>query len=205
MVKMRQNQVAALPPSALFLETERLNLRPLGKEDLDLALALFADPLVVEHVCDVSTLDEIERRLPTEMRRGAGGRLGVWVAVRKDTQAKVGTGVLLPLPVETEDTDWSLLTEGAYPNCEIEVGYMLIPDAWGQGFATEICAGLLKFGFTKTELTEIKATTEPVHHVSQKVLMKCGMKHEGIRRAYATSCSGFGLTKADWRAMQDEA
>lgn len=201
---MLSDLVDTLPESSLVLETERLVLRPLCENDADIGLALFTDPRVVEYVCDLATPEEVVQRLPIETRRGAGGRLGIWVATCKETQTKVGTGVLLPLPVEIEDTDWSLLIEDTYPEAEIEVGYMLVPEAWGKGYATEICARLLRFGFTETALEEIKATTDPENTASQHVLKKCGMCDEGLRRAYATSCSGFGLTREAWQSNRKQ-
>ncbi|MFK7836521.1 MAG: GNAT family N-acetyltransferase [Sulfitobacter sp.] len=104
-------------------------------------------------------------------------------------------------PIETDDTDWSLMVEDCYPDAEIEVGYMLLPDAWGHGFATEICARLLHFGFENTPLGEIKATTDPENAASQRVLKKCGLADQGLRRAYATECSGFGITRESWRKL----
>ncbi len=193
--------LAPLDDDQLILETDRLVLRPLRVDDTDLAVAMFTDPDVVRYVCDVMTPEAIIAHLPTEARRGAGGRIGIWVAARKDTCEQIGTGVLLPLPLDQEDTDWSLIVEDGYPDAEIEIGYMLLPDAWGQGFATEICRRLLRFWYDFTDLAEIKATVEPENLASRRVLLKSGLKEEGMRRAYGTQCPGFGLTREEYRAL----
>lgn len=194
-------KVTPIPPDDLVLETDRLILRPLTLDDLDLAIALFTNPDVVKYVCDVFTPQEIEEHLPIEVKRAAGGRIGIWTATRKDTGARIGTCILLPLPIETEDTDWSLMVEDRYPDAEIEVGYILLPDAWGHGFATELCARLLNFGFENTPLGEIKATTDLENAASQRVLTKCGLSDQGLRRAYATECRGFGIAREVWGKM----
>jgi ribosomal-protein-alanine N-acetyltransferase len=78
---------------------------------------------------------------------------------------------------------------------------MLLPGAWGQGFATEMCARMLQFGFDHTRLNEIKTRTDPKNAALQRVLQKCGLVSEGMRRAYATECFGFGITRDSWVAM----
>ncbi|MEQ9260913.1 MAG: GNAT family N-acetyltransferase [Roseovarius sp.] len=197
-----RGDVAAMPEMSLFLETERLKLRPFWLQDKDIAVELFTDPAVTRYVYgNAFSYDEILEQLPLETRRGAGGRLGIWCAMRRDTGEKVGTGVLLPLPIDTDDTDWSSLVPDRYPEGEVEVGYMLKREAWGNGYATEICRALLRFGFEQTALDEIKATVDPDNVASHRVLRKCGMEHEGLRRAYATTCDGYGITRRQWERL----
>ena len=186
------------------LESERLLLRPLSLDDTAMATALFTDPDVVRFVCDLSTPDAIAAQIHTNIGRGAGGRIGIWSATRKDTGEKIGSCVLLPVPIEEDDTDWSQVVEDCYPEGEIEVGYLLRPQAWGQGFATEICQRLLRFGFEMTSLCEIVATTDPENTASQHVLAKCGLRSEGLQRAYATDdCSFFRIKRDEWVARQN--
>ena len=118
----------------------------------------------------------------------------------KATCEKLGSCILLPLPIEEDDTDWSLLKEGSYPDAEIEVGYLLRQSAWGKGYATEMCARLLKFAFEETELTEVVATTDHDNKRSMRVLRKCGLQDEGLRTAYAGNYPGFRITKQEWLA-----
>lgn len=183
----------------LRLETERLQLRPLSLEDTDMTIAMFTDPDVVRYVCDVSSPDEIAEHMYTSIRRGAGRRIGIWSVTRKDNDEKIGSCMLLPVPIEEDDTDWSQVRETRYPDGEVEVGYLLRRQAWGQGFATEICQRLLRFGFEMTSLSEIVATTDPENAASQHVLGKCGLTNEGLQRAYATDdCSFFRITRDEW-------
>ncbi|MCP5085740.1 MAG: GNAT family N-acetyltransferase [Rhodobacteraceae bacterium] len=187
-----------LSDADLVLETERLVLKPLTCEDLDIVLELFTDPDVVRYVCDLETPEQLESFLPTECQRGAGGRIGVWTVTRKEENKKIGTGILLPLPIEKDDTDWSLVVQDTYPDAEIEVGYMFIKSEWGKGFATETCRRLLKFSFEKTTLDVITATADPDNHASHHVLEKSGLRSEGLRYAYACQCSSFRISRKDW-------
>lgn len=190
-----------LPAPALVLETARLRLRPYSEADFDIACAVLCDPEVTRFVCDPMTPGMVARKLPQVIRRGAGGRIGMWCAELRATGEKIGDGVLTPIPVEESDTDWAGLRPDAYPQARIEVGYMLKRSAWGQGFASEICARLLRFAFEQTALDEVVACTDPENHASQAVLRKCGMQDRGMARAYGEDVPWFTITRAEWRAQ----
>ncbi len=192
-----------LAPDDLILETERLRLRPRQLNDLDLALELFTDPEIMKYVSGTMTPQEIEDYMPVSVRRGAGGRIGVWCATPKNSNEKLGTCILLPLPIEEDDTDWSKVRPGSYPDAEIEVGYIFTKTAWGKGYATEVCRRLLKFAFEQTALSEVVATTDNDNAASQHVLRKCGLQHHGKRYAYAEDdCPDFRITREEWLTQE---
>ncbi|MCP5084735.1 MAG: GNAT family N-acetyltransferase [Alphaproteobacteria bacterium] len=191
-----------LAAAALVLETERLRLRPLNGDDLDLGRAIFLDPEVVKYVCPPSTPENLPTELQTASARGAGGRLGVWCVLDKHSGEKLGTGVLLPLPIEGDDTDWSLVVEDQYPDAEIEIGYMFKRTAWGQGYATEACSRLLRFAFEQTALEDVVAVTDLENHASKHVLRKAGLRDRGERHAYSELIPGFGITREEWTSDQ---
>ncbi|MDC0343690.1 GNAT family N-acetyltransferase [bacterium] len=193
--------ISPLPEKDLILETERLWLRPFGAEDEDIAQAVLCDPEVMKYVADPMTPEAVHEHMSHAVKRGAGGRIGIWAVTRKDTGQKIGDGVLTPIPIEGSDMDWSQVVPDAYPQDEIEVGYMLRPSAWGQGYATEICKRLLRFGFEKTALDKIVACTDLDNVKSQHVLTKAGMRGFGLGRAYGEAVSWFELTRSQWRAL----
>lgn len=190
--------ITPLRPEELVLETPRLRLRPLTAADEDIARALLCDERVMRFVADPMAPEAVRGDMANTTRRGAGGRIGIWCAEIKATDQKIGSGVLTPVPIDDDDTDWSQVVPHAYPQNQIEVGYLLIPSAWGQGFATEICARLLHFFFEHTSLPEVVATTDPSNQMSQRVLTKCGMRCIGAKRAYGyDDVMWYELTRAD--------
>jgi ribosomal-protein-alanine N-acetyltransferase len=193
--------IEPLSSAELVLETERLRLTPLTEDDLDIATALLCDPEAMRYVDGAITPDEAEEHMSDAVKRGAGGRIGIWCVRRKDTGQKIGDGVLLPIPIDQPDTDWSLVVLEAYPSGNIEVGYLLIPEAWGQGFATEICTRLLRFVFEMTDLKQIVAVTDPGNFASQHVLRKCGLRDVGHGHAYGTDVRWFEMTRKEWGAQ----
>lgn len=182
----------------LVLQSERLLLRPLAETDLDMELELLTDHAVTRYVCEDVTAEQVHQWLPVMTRRCAGGSIGIWCIVDQAADEKLGHAVLLPMPIDATDTDWRLVQGDQVPDGEIEVGYLFKQTAWGKGYATETCKRLLKFGFEDAHLDEIVAVTHPDNAASQNVLRKCGMIDEGMRRAYASQCPGFRLTRKQW-------
>ncbi len=182
----------------LNLTTDRLLLRPLDLSDLDMELELLTDHMVTRYVCEDVTADQVRQWMPILVTRCAGGCIGMWCVIDRATDEKLGHALLLPIPIETTETDWSLVTGDAIPAGEIEIGYLFKQSAWGKGYATEACTRLLRFGFEDTPLEEIVAVTDPRNVASQNVLLKSGMIDEGLRHAYASQCPGFRLTRQQW-------
>jgi len=185
----------------LNLATERLLLRPVTLSDVDLAVEMFTDPAVVKHVGKLMTPDVITDEMPKWVRRGGEGCIGVWCVTDRGTGEKLGTAVLLPLPVDEDDTNWDLIIPGVMPQGDVEVGYILKKTAWGKGYATEACRRLLRFAFEETALEEVVATLDQDNRNSWHVLEKCGLVRKGMRRAYAGESPDFRITREQWMAI----
>jgi ribosomal-protein-alanine N-acetyltransferase len=102
------------------------------------------------------------------------------------------------MPIDEDDTNWDLVEGPDIPDWEIEVGYILKRPAWGKGYATEICMRLLAFAFEETPLVEIVACIDGDNHRSRQVFSKCGLRDEGLRRAYADLSPCFRITRREW-------
>ena len=191
----------------LVLNSDRLLLRPLADTDLDLGYAIFMDPAVMKYIAPGKTFtkDVVNQELRIALKRGAGGQIGVWCVLDRSTDEKLGSALLLPLPIEEGDTNWDLLVGEELPCCEVEIGYTLKKSAWGKGYATEACKRLLKFAFEETQLQEVVAVTDPENKASQNVLRKSVLIEGGVRRAYATQVSGFRITRRQWSQMNQES
>jgi RimJ/RimL family protein N-acetyltransferase len=69
-------------------------------------------------------------------------------------------------------------------NREGSICYWLGRQYWGLGYATEIAASLLKFGFGPLGLHRITATCDPCNSRSAGVLRRVNMRYEGTLRAH---------------------
>ena len=184
----------------LVFESERLLFRPLSEADIDLAIDQWTDPDVVKYAADrIYTEEELVAEMPTVIRRCAGGCIGVWCLIDKVTEEKLGSALLLPMPVELDDWDWDLVVGERIPEGDIEIGFILKKSAWGKGYATEACKRLLKFAFEVSPLEEIVAVIDAENVASRKVLEKSGLIYEGLVRAYTEKCPGFRITRQQWK------
>lgn len=73
-----------------------------------------------------------------------------------------------------------------------ELGYVLDPAFWSQGYATETTRLLLELGFDGLGLHRIAATCHPDNAASARVLEKAGMRFEG-------RLVGHMLVRGSWR------
>jgi RimJ/RimL family protein N-acetyltransferase len=154
-----------------WLETLRLSMREFTPDDFDDLHALNSDPRAMKYIADgtPSTREQVAGALKRFIRYPKlYPDLGVWHTSRRDTGAFIGFFVLCYAGKSTD----------------VEVGYRLLPDAWGQGFATEGATALVQFGFDELGLDRIIGITHPGNKASQRVLMKAGLADCGWGRYY---------------------
>ena len=61
----------------------------------------------------------------------------------------------------------------------VNLGYRFAVEAWGKGFATEMGAAALEYGFSTLNLADVYGYVRPNHAASIRVLEKIGMKRCG--------------------------
>lgn len=184
----------------LTFKSERLLYRPLAQDDVELSVEIWSDPEITKYMGGAVSREELIADHHKYMRRCADGAIGVWTLTTLDEGEKIGTAILLPMPIQTDQTDWELLLGKGLPDALIEVGYALKKGAWGKGYATEACKALIDFGFLNTQLEEIVACTDARNLASGHVLMKSGLVREEDRLSYGEICPFFRITRAAWSA-----
>ncbi len=68
------------------------------------------------------------------------------------------------------------------PNATAEAGYVLNPDYWGKGLATEALRAVIALGFEKRGFNRIESRYMVDNHASRRVMEKSGMTFEGVLR-----------------------
>ena len=184
------------------LQTARLALKPLGLDDADLVVELFTDPIVKKYTGGPQSESSIRDEMRVSTRRGGNGCIGIWTIVRKDDGEKLGTVALLPMPVDTQVTDYDSVIPGQYPDAEIEIGFFLKPTAWAQGYASEACRSVIRLVFDDSPLTEIVANFDPANEASRKLLTRLGFIDRGTGRAYGVDAPRYTITRDDWLSNQ---
>lgn len=91
-----------------------------------------------------------------------------------------------------------------------EIAYIVNPDYWGMGIATEVAYMLVSFGFTELNMHRIFATCDPRNIGSAKVMEKVGMRKEGRIRDDLLINGGwrdsllYSLLKHEWKPLGNE-
>ena len=192
-------------PMDLVFHSDRLTMTPYAESDIDLAIAMFTDPEVCRYGLDLMTEDEIRRDIGGWTRRGSNGCIGIWCVSLSDTGDKLGTVALLPMPVESQETDLDLVVPGEMPDADIEIGFYFKRSAWGMGYASEAAARLLAQVFTQSPLEEVVANFDPANTASGRVLEKVGFVDRGPMRAYGQDVAGYRTTREEWFEREAQA
>ena len=157
------------------LETSRLILRPLAEGDADFFFDVYSRPQVVRYLGSARTVAdraEAERKLAGWMALDHPVH-GIWGIESRQGDALVGVLLLKPIPV----------SEGEIDTHDIEIGWHLHPDAWGNGFATEAGVAVLKHAFA-SGIERVIAVTNPENAASRRVAERLGMAYVGKSTHY---------------------
>jgi len=153
--------------------------------------ALDSDPRVMRHGSKPKTdrtafMADFRERLARQPDREP---LGYWALERRSDGTVLGRVMLIPLGGFA----------GATADTEIELGYRLHVDAWGQGYATEAARAALTHAFDAATLDRVVALSHPENAASQNVLRKLGFVETGVRQAYGQNSLYFVIERRAWR------
>jgi [ribosomal protein S5]-alanine N-acetyltransferase len=142
--------------------TARLSAEPVTPGDLPFLVALWSDVRVVRMLGGPRSVEQVERILDEAVRHWEAYGFGRWVIRRAGTP--VGTVKLATCRVRDHE--------------EVELGYALVPDAWGHGYATEAGAAALSFAKDVAALSEVVAFALKSNAASFAVMGRLGFRRE---------------------------
>jgi len=176
------------------LQTPRLTLRRYTADDFDLLWRLNRDERVMRYAGGVKTREQTETLLRERILRYYDEHpgLGIWATFERGSGDAVGMHLLNHMHGESF----------------IQVGYLLYPEHWGKGYATEMARAVVDYGFAQQRLPQIVAITDLDNVNSQHVLEKVGLRRQGERRfAHPAYASGpfawFVCDASDWPGRGD--
>lgn len=68
------------------------------------------------------------------------------------------------------------------PNSTAEIGYVINPAFWGKGYASEALKAVISYCFENLNFNRVEAKYLLGNNASRRVMEKCGMRFEGIKR-----------------------
>ncbi|MEI5908986.1 GNAT family protein [Bacillus spongiae] len=153
------------------IETERLILRELIENDAQDILNCFSNEDVLRHygqkpLANLEQVKNIIKNFTINYKEKRGIKWGIEINGTKGVIGTIGFH------------DWSSEHKRA------DIAYALLPEHWGNGYATEAIMNVISYGFNELKLTRIGAVVFTENKQSNKLLAKLGFEKEGVLRNY---------------------
>jgi RimJ/RimL family protein N-acetyltransferase len=149
----------------MVLDTRRMRGEPIGPQHREGLLALLGDPRVGATLGGVATPDDVDAQIASMARHWADRGFGWYAFLDRGSGALVARGGPHATHVAGRD--------------EVEIGWTVDPDRWGQGLATELGAASVAHAFGPLGLAEVVSFTLIDNRASRRVMEKLGFAYEG--------------------------
>lgn len=176
-----------------IIETERLNLRAWQADDLANMIALSGNEDVMRYFPNALSPEASKELLNNLILHQEQYGYTYFAAEVKGTKEFVG---FIGIKNQTY--------ESHFTPC-VDVGWRLLPKAWGKGYATEGAKACLTYAFETLKLAEIYAVCPAVNKASEKVMQRIGMKPKGefqhvnlAANSPLNPCALYHVTKEEW-------
>ncbi len=145
-----------------MIETERLVLRPWKEEDVPEFVRVTNTPAVMEFLGGVQDPETFQAGCARAQASQAQNGFCFWIVDRKSDNALLGfcglkIGNIAPIMNE------------------IEIGWRLRQDAWGQGYAQEAAQASLDWAWRNLPCPRVMAITATTNLRSQRLMQRLGM------------------------------
>jgi RimJ/RimL family protein N-acetyltransferase len=180
------------------IETERLRLRPFTRADLHALRAMRAKEEVARYLgtTAIQTPEFVAERLDAYLECYRLHGFGM-AAVEEKSGGEHGGELIGWSGLQPLEFGWNG-ERSAKAGKEIEVGYGFDSPHWGKGYATEVAAAWLRYGFEEVKLACIVAVASPENKSSWRVMEKLGMKYVTTEPHYGNSCVFYTISRAEF-------
>ena len=149
------------------LQSDRLEFRTYTDEDFHFLYSLLSDPEMIRYIGKGQTRDkngalEFLYWIYRSYKENPQG--GLLLLVRKEDGRRIGHAGLVAQNIEGAD--------------ELEVGYWVAKDFWGQGYAKEAAEALRDYGLQQLGRKRLISLIQPDNQASRKVAEHIGMTVE---------------------------
>jgi [ribosomal protein S5]-alanine N-acetyltransferase len=146
------------------VETARLIGEPITHDHHGPLCALLGDPRVGATLGGTRTPEEVAEWIERHIEKSEQDGLGYWVWRERASGDVVARGGLSRMHVGGRD--------------EVEAGWAVTPERWGEGFATELGTASVAVAFERLGLTDVVSFTLPENRASRRVMEKLGFEYE---------------------------
>ena len=173
------------------LSTPRLTTRFLTQEDVPAWAEFFKDPEAVQYQlldADKTPTQRAQNWIDFCMARYQNGRLGLQALISSETGEFIG--------------QCGLLVQEVNGVSEIEVGYHLLRQHWGKGYASEAAQMFRNYGFQHGFADSIISIIHPLNENSKKVAGRNGMQLVDEQAEFRDGIYHlFRITRQEWEQI----
>jgi ribosomal-protein-alanine N-acetyltransferase len=169
------------------IQTQRLSTRFLQPQDYKIWMPFLMDKECTQFIPYYGIDDPAERAkhiIEKQLERYQENRYGLQLLIDKSSNEPVGMCGLLLQDVEGE--------------AELEVGYHLLKEHWGKGYAAEAARAFKDFGFENNQADSIVSMIDVGNTKSQQVALCNGMKPEPAFYWMGSEINIYRMTKENW-------
>ena len=166
---MKRNFLSKIFSRIPTLETEHLLFRGVKRSDLKDINNYASNPKTSQYLLwePHKTLQYTQEFIELILSRYKSGEYSDWALVDKASGRMIGTCGFTRVDEE---------------NSIVEIGYVLNPEFWGMGLATEAAEKIVDFAFNVLQANRVEARFMFGNDASLAVMKKIGMKFEGYQR-----------------------
>jgi len=153
-----------------IIETPRLIIREINFDDLPGMFALDSNPKVHKHLNGgiIKSIDESNQLIGFIRQQYLDNGIGRWAMVEKTSGNFIGW------------TGFKFISETINGQSNYyDLGYRMLPQYWGNGYATESAKACLNYGVETLKLNAVYAMASSHNIASQNVLLKTGFANTG--------------------------
>ncbi|MDO2441290.1 GNAT family N-acetyltransferase [Enterobacter nematophilus] len=163
------------------LETPRLKLEPYNDSHYEGLRVMDSDSGVMRYITGgiVKTPEETWEGIRRVQARWDKYNFSWWAIKEKTSGAIVGAACLQHLAN----------VDGA----PLEIGWRLVPEHNGQGYATEAAKAIIDYAVERIGATYLVAVADPENIPSQRVMQRLGMTFKAIEQHYDVPCVVYEL------------
>ncbi|MGI5292816.1 GNAT family N-acetyltransferase [Nonomuraea polychroma] len=157
----------------------RLTLREFQVGDVDALLAIYGDPVVVQHLSfEPRTREQVEATVAHAI-----------AAAQQDERLDYSLAAVLRNGKLVASA--RLAIDVGHPlQSSAQIGFALRGDQWGHGLGSETIGLLLRLGFEHLGVYRIWGARSPSNEASARTMAKMGLVEEGVMRGHLRLADG---------------
>ena len=170
-----------------ILTTPRLLLQPFDEHHREGLRQLNSNLQVMRYVTGRAETPEETAAFVARVK-AAWNDLGYswWAFIDRSTEQLVGAGCIQNLQRDTANP--------------LEIGWRLLPEVWGKGYASEAALAMAGFAFDTLATPQLLAVCHQDNADSARVMQRLGMHYRGVERWYNTDTAVYAIDRDQWLA-----